>query len=55
MVNSTQREKSSEAMLIGLQSENKQLKEVIVRLHSTYSEEKKHLMFQVIGSIENKA
>lgn len=47
MVNSTQREKSSEAMLIGLQSENKQLKEVIVRLHSTYSEEKKHLMSQL--------
>lgn len=47
MVKSTQPEKSENAMLIGLQSENQKLKSVIVRLYTTYTEEKQKLVSQV--------
>lgn len=47
MVKSAQPEKSENAVLIGLQSENKKLKGVIVRLYNTYTEEKQKLVSQV--------
>ena len=47
MVKSTQPEKSENAVLIGLQSENQKLKGVIVRLYNTYTEEKQKLVSQV--------
>ena len=47
MVKSGQPEKSENAVLIGLQSENQKLKGVIVRLYNTYTEEKQKLVSQV--------
>ena len=47
MVKSTQPEKSENAMLIGLQSENQKLKGMIARLYTTYTEEKQKLVSQV--------
>ena len=44
MVKSAQPEKSENAVLIGLQSENQKLKGVIVRLYNTYTEEKQKLV-----------
>lgn len=39
--------KQDEAALIGLESENQQLKEAVLRLYSSYAEEKKSLQLRV--------
>ena len=42
-------EKQEEAALIGLESENQQLKEAVLRLYTSYAEEKKSLQLRVNG------
>lgn len=42
-------EKQGEAALIGLESENQQLKEAVLKLYSSYGEEKKRLQSRVNG------
>lgn len=39
--------KQDEAALIGLESENQQLKEAVLRLYTSYAEEKKSLQLRV--------
>lgn len=49
MVKSAQPEKSENAVLISLQSENQKLKDAIVHLYNTYTEEKQKLVSQVVA------
>ena len=46
-LNAPNTEKQDEAALIGLESENQQLKEAVLRLYSSYAEEKKSLQLRV--------
>lgn len=46
-LNAPNTEKQDEAALIGLESENQQLKEAVLRLYTSYAEEKKSLQSRV--------
>ena len=46
-LNAPNTEKQDEAALIGLESENQQLKEAVLRLYTSYAEEKKSLQLRV--------
>lgn len=47
ILHSTSTEKQSEAITVGLEVENKQLKEVIAQLYTNFTEEKKQLLTKV--------
>ena len=46
-LNAPNTEKQDEAALTGLESENQQLKEAVLRLYTSYAEEKKSLQLRV--------
>ena len=47
ILRSTSTEKQSEAFTVGLEAENKQLKEVIAQLYTNFIEERKQLLTKV--------